>query len=385
MAFKNLRDKVANTVSTWLGRDAAQPSSQLSKDLDNMDRKRTLRNALSKRAAPSTFLWNPRQWTTAEELTNDVRLLRSTESSNYIVVKKTMKLNRYRKDADIRPTEIRTLANLPDCNRILKPLHYERTFDGPFSMGIAIFPLCPMGDVSQWKKNEFDKKRFKPVPESYIWRFLIQMAQAVAFMHNELSPSSKRSIHIHRDIKPKNILVVSNGSTYPSFKLHDFGLATTWDLDKARQPTFCGTYEWQAPENPFVNTMAADVWSLGACVHFLATGHSPIGDVDEFKRKCRQERNGDPASVRDYGYLDGYYDARVRREVTRIDEPFRQGPDGAGARPPRQYSEAMYEWMVACLRPDTAQRAEAGQLVEAMIPEATLILQKMGGNAALRP
>lgn len=75
------------------------------------------------------------------------------------------------------------------------------------------------------------------------------MSQALAFVHNEIGPNreSRRRI-IHRDIKPQNILVVNNGTTYPSFKLNDLGCATFARPGKDKVASLCGTYEWQPPE-----------------------------------------------------------------------------------------------------------------------------------------
>lgn len=73
------------------------------------------------------------------------------------------------------------------------------------------------------------------------------MSQALAFIHNEIGPNDgNRKVIIHRDIKPKNILVASNGSTYPSFKLHDFGCGTFLEPSsgKERRNEHCGTFDW---------------------------------------------------------------------------------------------------------------------------------------------
>jgi serine/threonine protein kinase len=74
---------------------------------------------------------------------------------------------------------------------------------------------------------------------------------------------------LHRDIKPKNILMVGNGTMYPSFKLHDFDYALIYLKAKACRQAFCGTYEWQPPEDPVINTSAAKIWAVGAVLRFL--------------------------------------------------------------------------------------------------------------------
>jgi len=48
---------------------------------------------------------------------------------------------------------------------------------------------------------------------------------------------------IHRDLKPENILLDSHLNP----KISDFGWATTIFQDEKKE-TFCGTYEYMAPE-----------------------------------------------------------------------------------------------------------------------------------------
>ena len=65
------------------------------------------------------------------------------------------------------------------------------------------FEYLPQGDLKGWRFSEFHLKN-KPVPESYIWRFLIQVAQALAFLHAGYGTSKMEKLNgiIHRDIKP---------------------------------------------------------------------------------------------------------------------------------------------------------------------------------------
>jgi len=70
---------------------------------------------------------------------------------------------------------------------------------------------------------------------------------------------------IHRDIKPQNIFVSSNGD----FKLGDFGVAKT--VEKTMGGTKIGTYKYMAPEvykgKPYGS--AADIYSLGLVLYWL--------------------------------------------------------------------------------------------------------------------
>jgi len=74
---------------------------------------------------------------------------------------------------------------------------------------------------------------------------------------------------IHRDIKPQNIFVSSNGD----YKLGDFGIAKT--VEKTMGGTKIGTYKYMAPEvyNNQPYGQGADIYSLGLVLYFLLNEH----------------------------------------------------------------------------------------------------------------
>ncbi|KAF2278327.1 serine/threonine protein kinase-like protein [Westerdykella ornata] len=369
-----------------------------------MPRKRreapTATESTSKRSKASAdreqavFRWKQNEWTLWTRIDTLVHLMRNKYVSKQVVVKKVLKLD---KDEDgerrIAHAEVRMLQRLPECNRVVKLLGYLHQCPDP-AHGSAFFEYYPLGDVSAWKTKNFDNKNWKPVPEPYIWRFFIQMAQALGFIHNVLDPvpDPSRPCMLHRDIKPKNILVVQNGTTYPSFKLHDFGCATILTPEKGRIRTLCGTYEWQPPENPMVNTTAADVWALGACVHYLATGRSPVQSTTEFKRK-ELERGEQPSKGANcYDSIDRYYVARAPRVVTRINLT-RAQQELAGIAPRitptgqpvynAEYSDELNDWMCKALHHNPRRRTTTATLVERMVPDGEEMLRTTSGIAGL--
>jgi serine/threonine protein kinase len=322
-------------------------------------------------AHASTFVYRPRDWVVKAELKDNVALMVSKYNAKELVVKKVMARKSPVRDAP----ELQWLKALPHCNRIVKPiLCFPNRRDNDMT---AIFRHYPMGDLYDWRRSNFVEKLSKPVPESYIWRMFVQIAQALAFIQNKLGPRQHdRIVIIHRDIKPKNILVVDNGSTYPSFKLIDFGLAMEYVKDRANEEARVGTFEWQPPENPMINRRAADVWALGACVHFLATGSPPLQNVEQYSNMRYNENQAHPSSVSEYKTPGRYYAAHVPREVMSLD---------VSGQPPNdhQYSHELDRWMKMCLRHAPGGRPTAETLARDMVREARTILRSLGGQAAV--
>jgi eukaryotic-like serine/threonine-protein kinase len=94
---------------------------------------------------------------------------------------------------------------------------------------------------------------------------------------------------VHRDIKPQNLLVRSDGVV----KIADFGIARTLQATQLTQVgTVLGTAAYLAPEQAAGEkvTPAADIYSLGAVAYELLTGRTPyqFDSLADLAQKQRQ-------------------------------------------------------------------------------------------------
>lgn len=118
----------------------------------------------------------------------------------------------------------------------------------------------PWGNLYEYMKTEEGKK----LTSLQIQNFFLQICQAVKYMHdNKL---------IHWDIKPENILISEN--LVP--KLSDFGWSVL--VSNKNRSTFCGTFEYMAPEM-YENeeySYSVDIWGLGVLLYEMFHKKSPF-------------------------------------------------------------------------------------------------------------
>jgi eukaryotic-like serine/threonine-protein kinase len=106
---------------------------------------------------------------------------------------------------------------------------------------------------------------------------------------------------VHRDIKPQNLLVRSDGVV----KIADFGIARTLQATQLTQVgTVLGTAAYLAPEQAAGEqvTAAADIYSLGAVAYELLSGRTPyefesLADLAVKQRQPPPPLRGVPAHV----------------------------------------------------------------------------------------
>jgi len=107
---------------------------------------------------------------------------------------------------------------------------------------------------------------------------LVDISSALSYVH------SRTPRVVHGDLKTQNIFVVKEGSSAPvRAKLLDFGLARA--LTKHANP-LGGTLRWAAPEvirGRAAPSTAADVFSFGRLIFFVATSLYPFGRTEDME------------------------------------------------------------------------------------------------------
>ncbi|CAD8045510.1 unnamed protein product [Paramecium primaurelia] len=122
-------------------------------------------------------------------------------------------------------------------------------------------------------------QRRKKLEEKEACKYFIQTCKALQYLH-EMNV-------FHRDIKPENLLLDNNND----IKLCDFG----WCAENIhlKRKTFCGTYEYMAPEivSDLPYDYKIDIWSVGVLLYELLHGYAPFKGK-EYKEIAQNIKNG---------------------------------------------------------------------------------------------
>ena len=147
-------------------------------------------------------------------------------------------------------------------------------------------------------------QRERPLPTGEALRIVMLLCDATGYMH--------RQGVVHRDLKPNNVMLCRDGSV----RIMDFGIATA---TATRRLTFAGltgrlgTPQYMAPElvTGQRGDARTDVYSLGAILYEMATGHAPFDEQESPYAIMNARLVGDPVAPR-------AHDAGVTPEVEEI-------------------------------------------------------------------
>jgi serine/threonine protein kinase len=104
-------------------------------------------------------------------------------------------------------------------------------------------------------------------------RIAVMLARAVDALH--------RIAVIHRDIKPDNVILTSDGG----LRLIDLGVARVPRLEDLASAEIPGTASFMAPElfqGRSAGDEATDIFALGATTYRMFTGSYPYGEIEPF-------------------------------------------------------------------------------------------------------
>jgi serine/threonine protein kinase len=131
-------------------------------------------------------------------------------------------------------------------------------FDVHENCPYLVMPYCANGSVS---------RQIGQMPESEIWKFILDVSGGLAFLHSQQPPV------VHQDIKPDNILITSDGR----YVISDFGISRTFrtKMSRTNNNSSSGTIAYMGPERfsekPMI-VLASDIWAFGMTLYELMTG-----------------------------------------------------------------------------------------------------------------
>ncbi len=154
---------------------------------------------------------------------------------------------------------------------------------------VAVYDFGQAGDMPYFLMEYVEGTTLRQVVQagtltpSDTLRIVMQICEALQFAHDEGV--------VHRDIKPKNILLDTKGRV----KIADFGIAKVLDLEQqdlslTRDKDVMGTANYMAPEqleNPQTVDHRADIFSLGVVFYELLTGELPLGKFQSPSQKAQ--------------------------------------------------------------------------------------------------
>jgi serine/threonine protein kinase len=136
-------------------------------------------------------------------------------------------------------------------------------------------------------------QRESPLPTCEALRIATLICESMAYMHDNGI--------VHRDLKPTNVMLCRDGS----IRIMDFGIAM---MGAMRRLTFTGftgrmgTPHYMAPEqvNGRRGDARTDVYSLGALLYEMTTGHAPFDEQSDLYSVMNARLVGDPVAPRVY-------------------------------------------------------------------------------------
>jgi fused-like protein len=176
-------------------------------------------------------------------------------TGQFVALKFVSKAGKSAQELDALRQEIAILRQLDHPNVILLLDYFETPRDV-----VVVTEFAPHGELLNILKDD------QFLSEDSVRSIAVQLTSALHYLH-------ERRV-MHRDMKPQNVLVSSNGV----IKLADFGFAKTLSASSVLLTSIKGTPLYMAPEiyQDRRYDPSADLWGLGVMLFELATGVPPF-------------------------------------------------------------------------------------------------------------
>jgi serine/threonine protein kinase len=180
---------------------------------------------------------------------------------------------------------------------------------------VAVFDLVHEGD-QKWLVMEYVEGVTLADKIHEVGRLTPAMAAPILAQAAEALSAAHEAGVVHRDVKPSNILLTTDGNV----KLSDFGIARA-EADASLTATglVTGSPAYIAPEvaSGRTATGASDVWSLGATAFHALTGKPPYDVGDNVLGALYRIVHEEPPQLEDGGWLAPFVRAAMTRDPAR--------------------------------------------------------------------
>ncbi|KAJ8614463.1 hypothetical protein CTAYLR_000836 [Chrysophaeum taylorii] len=207
-------------------------------------------------------------------------LCRDTPNERLVVIKQVSSMGRDKLEEARQEGEI--LAQLDHPNVVG---FYDSFVDTDPVEGNClniVMEYCDGGDLDAAIKRR--RNLGKPFAELHVMRIFVQLTLALKYIHHHKI--------LHRDIKPQNVFLTSDGCV----KLGDFGVAKSLSSTASMAHTQLGTPYYLSPEifNDENYDSSSDMWSLGVLAFELTTLALPFQAASLGKLAVRVLRDEPP-------------------------------------------------------------------------------------------
>jgi serine/threonine-protein kinase len=205
-------------------------------------------------------------------------------------------------------------------------------------------PFAVMQFLSGGSLRDRARQRQGTLPPGYLKDWLPQVASALDFIH--------RQRHVHRDVKPDNILFDGPGNAY----LGDFGVVKVLTDDAERKKTVLtglgtvlGTPQYMAPEMLLGKRYDGriDQYALAVAVYEMLAGRYPFNGANAADIFAAQVRET-PRPLNELAAVSPALAAAVQRALAK--EPDKRFADCAA------FAEAVLRGVTAVAAPETVRR-----------------------------